>query len=142
MTKIFVVYTNCQSFYDRVFLWESFQEISTGECEAGKCEMNILTGFVLFVIIWVPVFFMILPFGYQQAQNAHQRPEQGADPIVGSNPQKGIMPGAPEQPRIGRKFLLSLLITALIWGSVLLLIFLDMFSFRQWANQILIAERM
>lgn len=62
--------------------------------------MDIVGGLVAFVIIWVVVLFVVLPFGVHQ-------PDQ---------PEEGHMPGAPDNPRIGLKFAVTTGITALLWA--------------------------
>lgn len=61
--------------------------------------MDIIGGIVAYVVIWTVVLFMVLPFGVRQPD------EQ----------ESGHMPGAPENPRIGLKFLVTTGIAAVIW---------------------------
>jgi predicted secreted protein len=64
--------------------------------------MDLVGGVVAYVVIWVVVLFMVLPFGVRQPDE--QEP--------------GHMPGAPENPRIGLKFLVTSVIAAVLWGGL------------------------
>ena len=61
--------------------------------------MDFVGGLVAFVIIWIVVLFVVLPFGVRQ-------PDE---------PEAGHMPGAPVNPRIGVKFAITTGITAVLW---------------------------
>lgn len=62
--------------------------------------MDLVGGIVAYLIIWVVVLFVVLPFGVRQP----------------NEPEEGHMPGAPENPRIGLKFAVTTGITAVLWG--------------------------
>lgn len=62
--------------------------------------MDFVGGLVAFVIIWVVVLFVVLPFGVRQ-------PEQT---------EEGHMPGAPDNPRIGMRFAVTTGITIVLWA--------------------------
>ena len=61
--------------------------------------MDVIGGIVAYVVIWVVVLFMVLPFGVRQPDVT----------------ESGHMPGAPENPRIGLKFAVTTGITAVLW---------------------------
>lgn len=61
--------------------------------------MTISTGIVLYVMIWVVVLFLVLPWGVR----------------VPDKVQPGHAESAPENPRIGLKFLITSLISAFLW---------------------------
>ncbi len=77
--------------------------------------MNILSGIVVFTIVWWVVFFCMLPIGMRQ-------PEQRV---------AGEMPGAPENPDIKRKVIWTTLASVVVWIIIYILIQLDAFSFRR-----------
>ncbi len=77
--------------------------------------MNWFTAFVLFVLIWWTVLFAVLPFG--------MKPVAEADAHTGWR-------GAPANPRIGRKLVVTTLVSALMWGGAITVIRSDWFSFR------------
>ena len=62
--------------------------------------MNLVTGVVVFIIIWWVVLFMVLPFGVNRTAN----PEAGHDR------------GAPARPMVFRKVLITSGIAILLWG--------------------------
>ena len=77
--------------------------------------MNPFTAVVLFTMIWWTVLFMVLPFGV--------RPVPDADEATGWR-------GAPDRPRIGRKLLVTTLVSAVLWGAAYAVIRSDVLSFR------------
>ncbi len=79
--------------------------------------MTPLSGIVLFVVIWWPVFFCVLPVGMRQPEEGERVP--------------GAMPGAPARPDLKRKLLWTTVLAALLWLAVYGLIRADLFSFRQ-----------
>ena len=62
--------------------------------------MNLFTGFMVFVIIWWLVLFCILPIGI--------RPPEAVE--------KGHADGAPANPKIWLRFLVTTGITIVLWG--------------------------
>lgn len=62
--------------------------------------MDLVGGVVAFIIIWVLVLFMVLPFGVRHPEEVEE----------------GHMPGAPDNPRIGRKFAATTGIAAVLWA--------------------------
>ena len=61
--------------------------------------MTWFTGILVYVIIWWVLFFAILPWGVRQSQN----------------PQLGHDKGAPENPRLFIKIVLTTTISAILW---------------------------
>jgi len=72
--------------------------------------MGIVTGIIVFLLIWWVSLFAVLPFGHVR----------DAD-------------GTPVQSNIKNKFLWTTIVAALIWGMVFLLIEAEIFSFREMA---------
>ena len=77
--------------------------------------MNPFTGVAMYIMIWWVTLFAVLPFG--------TRPVAEADNATGWR-------GAPEQPRMWRKLLITTLVAAVIWGFCYLVIKSDWLSFR------------
>ncbi|GAC1340237.1 MAG: DUF1467 family protein [Acetobacteraceae bacterium] len=77
--------------------------------------MPWFTAFMVYVMIWWTVLFAVLPFG--------TRPQAEPDSLTGWR-------GAPARPLIGRKLLATTLISAVIWGVIMLVIRSDALSFR------------
>lgn len=63
--------------------------------------MGWFLGLVVFALVWWTVLFCVLPLGV--------RPDTRGDPEVGG------WRGAPERPMIGRKLLLTTLVSAVVW---------------------------
>lgn len=77
--------------------------------------MHWFTAFLLFVMTWWTVLFAVLPFG--------TRPRAEADPVTGWR-------GAPAQAHIGRKVLATTIVTAILWGAMMVVITQGWVSFR------------
>src|SRR3546814_12807705 len=75
--------------------------------------MNWFTGVLVYCMVWVVVLLTVLPWGVR-APDA---------------PTAGHEPGAPEQPMLLKKFLITTLIAALIWGIIYVVIAQNWFSF-------------
>jgi predicted secreted protein len=77
--------------------------------------MGWFTAVVLYVLIWWTALFAVLPIG--------TRPVAEPDEKTGWR-------GAPEQPLLLRKILLTTLVTTLLWAIIVGLIESDWLSFR------------
>lgn len=82
--------------------------------------MGIVSGIVVFVIVWWTVLFAVLPWGV----------------TVAEEPETGHAPSAPTQPRLGKKFLVTTVITAVIWLIVFAVVESDLLSIRDWAKSL------
>lgn len=76
--------------------------------------MGIVSGVVVFVIVWWTVLFAVLPWGVRRQ----------ADPVNGSDA------GAPENPMLLKKALWTTGITCVIWVGVYAVVASDLVSFR------------
>jgi predicted secreted protein len=77
--------------------------------------MNWFTGVVLFVIIWWTALFAVLPMGV--------RPVQQPDAKTGWR-------GAPENPRLLKKVIVTTIVASILWLGAYALIRSDYISFR------------
>jgi predicted secreted protein len=77
--------------------------------------MNWFTGIVLFIIIWWTALFAVLPMG--------TRPVQQPDAASGWR-------GAPEQPQLLKKVIVTTIVSVVLWGAAYALITSDYLSFR------------
>ena len=68
--------------------------------------MGITGSIIIYVIIWWIVFFSVLPVGIQSNKEVFKDNIEGSDP------------GAPKNPRIGKKFLITTLITSIIFAVI------------------------
>ncbi len=76
--------------------------------------MGWVTGIAVYVCIWWVVIFAVLPWGVRQAET----------------PRSGFDPGAPENPRLPRKLLITTMVSAVVWGGLWLLVHSQLISFR------------
>ncbi|PJB72983.1 MAG: DUF1467 domain-containing protein [Alphaproteobacteria bacterium CG_4_9_14_3_um_filter_47_13] len=83
--------------------------------------MNLFTAIIVYLLVWWVTFFAVLPWGNQ--------PE--------GMPQPGHAPGAPANPRLGLKFLITCAIAAMIWGVIFILIKIDIIDFYDLADQMM-----
>lgn len=68
--------------------------------------MSIVTGLLLYIIIWWVTFFMFLPIGVKVPEDA----------------ESGHATSAPEKPMIWRKVVYNSLFAAVVWGLAFLAI--------------------
>ena len=65
--------------------------------------MSITGSIIVYVMIWWVVFFSVLPFGIQSKKELFKDSIEGFDP------------GAPKNPRIAKKFLITTIITSILF---------------------------
>ena len=75
--------------------------------------MNIFTGIIVYLMIFWTTLFAVLPWG----NRAKEEPEIG---MAGS---------APANPRIKQKFLITFIISTIIWSIIATLIHLEVIDF-------------
>lgn len=76
--------------------------------------MDLVSGIVVYVLLWWWVLFMVLPFGVRR-DDAEQA---------------GNDPGAPKRPMLLRKILATTVISAVLWLAIDQVIRSDLISFR------------
>jgi len=77
--------------------------------------MTVFTGFLVFACVWWMVLFLVLPFGIRRADE------------VGEEIVPGTEPGAPVNPRMGRRFLITTAIATVITAAIVTVVSLDLF---------------
>ena len=82
--------------------------------------MGITGSIIVFVLIWWIIFFSVLPIGVQSKK------EQFKERI------DGIDPGAPNNPKIGKKFLITTIITSIIFIVIYYLVKFDLLNLRKY----------
>ena len=82
--------------------------------------MGITGSIIVYVLIWWIIFFSILPVGIQSKK------EKFIERI------DGIDPGAPNNPKIGKKFLITTIITSIIFIVIYYLVELNLLNLREY----------
>ncbi len=82
--------------------------------------MGITGSIIIYVIIWWIVFFSILPVGIQSNKEAFRENIEGIDP------------GAPKNPKIAIKFLITTVITSVIFVVIYYLVKIDFLNLRKF----------
>ena len=82
--------------------------------------MGITGSIIVYVLIWWMIFFSVLPVGIQSKK------EQFKECI------DGIDPGAPNNPKIGKKFLITTIITSIIFIVIYYLVQFDLLNIRKY----------
>ena len=72
--------------------------------------MNLFTGIAIYLTLWWTVLFAVLPLGSQSHAEAGIKPPGGGDPA------------SPVNPRLKEKFLLTTVISAVLFALFFLLI--------------------
>jgi len=75
--------------------------------------MGIFTGIILYIMLYWLAIFMVLPWGNQPAEN----------------PDIGNATGAPANPRMKQKFIITAFVAAILWLIIFALIKLDVIDF-------------
>ena len=82
--------------------------------------MGITGSIIVYVIIWWIIFFSLLPVGIQSNKQVFKEKIGGMDP------------GAPKNPKIGKKFLITTLITTIIFAVIYYLVEIDLLNLRKF----------
>ena len=82
--------------------------------------MGITGSIIVYVLIWWIIFFSVLPVGIQSNKEKFKEKIEGIDP------------GAPINPKIGKKFLITTLITSIIFIVIYYLVKIDLLNLREY----------
>ena len=82
--------------------------------------MSITGSIIVYVMIWWVVFFSVLPIGIQSKKEIFKDRIEGFDP------------GAPNNPKIGKKFLVTTIITSLLFIMIYYLVNNDFLNLRNF----------
>ena len=82
--------------------------------------MGITGSIIVFVLIWWIIFFSVLPVGIQSNKEKFREKIEGIDP------------GAPNNPKIARKFLITTIITSIIFMVIYYLVEVDLLNLRKY----------
>jgi predicted secreted protein len=82
--------------------------------------MGITGSIIVYVMIWWIIFFSVLPVGIKSNKEAFRNSIEGADP------------GAPKNPKIGKKFLITTIITSILFIMIYYIVDLGFFNLRNF----------
>ena len=82
--------------------------------------MSITGSIIVYVMIWWIVFFSVLPIGIQSNKEIFKDNIEGADP------------GAPKNPKIAKKFLITTIITSILFIIIYYIVELGFFNLRNF----------
>ena len=82
--------------------------------------MSITGAIIVYVIIWWIVFFSVLPIGIQSKNEEFKETIKGSDP------------GAPINPKIAKRFLITTIITSLLFIMVYYLVSSNLINLRNF----------
>ena len=82
--------------------------------------MGLTGSIIVYVLIWWVIFFSVLPFGVQSNKEVFKEKIEGIDP------------GAPKNPKIAKKFLITTLITSIIFIVIYYLVEFNLLNLREY----------
>ena len=82
--------------------------------------MGITGSIIVYVLIWWMIFFSVLPIGIKSNKEKFKERIDGIDQ------------GAPNNPKIGKKFLITTIITSLIFIVIYYLVKFDLLNLREY----------
>ena len=82
--------------------------------------MGITGSTIVYVLIWWIIFSSVLPVGIQSNKEKFKEKIEGIDP------------GAPVNPKIGKKFLITTLITSIIFIVIYYLVEFNLLNLREY----------
>ena len=82
--------------------------------------MGITGSIIVYVLIWWMIFFSVLPVGIQSKKEKFIERVDGIDP------------GAPNNPKIGKKFLITTIITSIIFIVIYYLVKFNLLNLREY----------
>tara|TARA_Y100000768_G_C23613988_1_gene511821 strand:+ start:228 stop:482 length:255 start_codon:yes stop_codon:yes gene_type:complete len=84
--------------------------------------MGITGSIIVYVLIWWIIFFSVLPVGIKSNKEVFEEKIEGIDP------------GAPKNPKIAKKFLITTIITSLIFIVIYYLVKIDLLNLREYLS--------
>ena len=82
--------------------------------------MGITGSIIIYVIIWWIIFFSVLPIGIQSNKEVFREKLEGIDP------------GAPKNPKIVKKFLITTIMTTIIFVLIYYLVKIELLNLREF----------
>ena len=82
--------------------------------------MGVTGSIIIYVMIWWIIFFSVLPVGIKSNKEAFKESIEGSDP------------GAPKNPKIAKKFLITTIITSIVFIVIYYLVNNGFFNLRNF----------
>ena len=82
--------------------------------------MGVTGSIIVYVLIWWIIFFSVLPLGIQSNKEKFKEKIEGIDP------------GAPINPNIGKKFLITTILTSIIFLIIYYLVKFNFLNLREY----------
>ena len=82
--------------------------------------MGITGSIIVYVLIWWMIFFSVLPVGIKSKKEKFKERIDGIDP------------GAPNNPKLGKKFLITTIITSIIFIVIYYLVKFNLLNLREY----------
>jgi|TARA_B110000967_G_C18653841_1_gene444738 predicted secreted protein len=82
--------------------------------------VGITGSIIVYVLIWWIIFFSVLPIGIQSNKEKFKEKIEGIDP------------GAPNNPKIGKKFLITTILTSIIFLLIYYLVKFNFLNLREY----------
>jgi|TARA_B110000881_G_scaffold195276_1_gene189843 predicted secreted protein len=82
--------------------------------------VGITGSIIVYVLIWWIIFFSVLPIGIQSNKEKFKQKIEGIDP------------GAPNNPKIGKKFLITTILTSIIFLLIYYLVKFNFLNLREY----------
>jgi len=82
--------------------------------------VGITGSIIVYVLIWWIIFFSVLPIGIQSNKEKFKQKIEGMDP------------GAPNNPKIGKKFLITTILTSIIFLLIYYLVKFNFLNLREY----------
>jgi|TARA_B110000438_G_scaffold297725_1_gene344598 predicted secreted protein len=82
--------------------------------------MGITGSLIVYISIWWIVFFSVLPVGIKSENKQFRENLEGNDP------------GAPKNPKIGKKFIITTIITTVLFFGIYYMVSNDYFNLREY----------
>jgi predicted secreted protein len=89
-------------------------------CGWREPAVGWITGIAVYIVVWWVTVFAVLPWGVRRAEN----------------PLPGTVESAPDNPRLGRKFLITTVVAAVLWLVIFALVQANIVDFRAWAKAV------
>jgi predicted secreted protein len=82
--------------------------------------VGVTGSIIVYVLIWWIIFFSVLPVGIQSNKEKFKEKIEGIDP------------GAPINPKIGKKFLITTILTSIIFLIIYYLVKFNFLNLREY----------